>query len=124
MVAQPLHIRLQREPLVYYRAITQLIADFRRRIGFACRALTGHPKLLLLDKFSIGLVPLMAQKIFEAIRNVSKTGMTILLVEQNAMLTLEASHRGYAIGSGAITLSDDARTLATNPNAGKTYLDE
>ena len=58
------------------------------------RALMGRPKLLLLDEPSMGLAPLMVQKIFETIRNVSKAGMTILLVEQNAKLALEVSHRG------------------------------
>jgi len=86
------------------------------------RALMGRPKLLLLDEPSMGLAPLMVQKIFETIREVSKAGMTILLVEQNAKLALEVSQRGYVMESGAITLSDDAKALAENADVRKAYL--
>lgn len=88
------------------------------------RALMGRPKLLLLDEPSMGLAPLMVQKIFETIREVSKAGMTILLVEQNAKLALEVSHRGYVMESGAITLSDAAAALAANPEVRRAYLGE
>ncbi len=88
------------------------------------RALMGRPKLLLLDEPSMGLAPLMVQKIFETIRDVSKAGMTILLVEQNAKLALEVSQRAYVMESGVITLSDDARALANNPDVKKAYLGE
>ncbi|MBT9613518.1 MAG: ABC transporter ATP-binding protein [Burkholderiales bacterium] len=86
------------------------------------RALMGRPKLLLLDEPSMGLAPLMVQKIFETIREVSKAGMTILLVEQNAKLALEVSQRGYVMESGAITLNDDAEALAKNADVRKAYL--
>ncbi|MEK6664686.1 MAG: ABC transporter ATP-binding protein [Pseudomonadota bacterium] len=86
------------------------------------RALMGRPTLLLLDEPSMGLAPLMVQKIFETIRDVSKAGMTILLVEQNAKLALQVSHRGYVMESGAITLSDDAKALAENADVRKAYL--
>ena len=72
----------------------------------------------------MGLAPLMVQKIFETIRDVSKAGMTILLVEQNAKLALEVSHRGYVMESGEITLSDDAKALAKNVAVKKAYLGE
>ena len=88
------------------------------------RALMGRPKLLLLDEPSMGLAPLMVQKIFETIRDVSKAGMTILLVEQNAKLALAVSHRGYVMESGAITLSDAAAALAANPEVRRAYLGE
>lgn len=88
------------------------------------RALMGRPKLLLLDEPSMGLAPLMVQKIFETIREVSKAGMTILLVEQNAKRALEVSHRGYVMESGAITLSDAAAALAANPEVRRAYLGE
>ena len=88
------------------------------------RALMGRPKLLLLDEPSMGLAPLMVQKIFETIRDVSKAGITILLVEQNAKLALEVSHRGYVMESGEITLSDDAKALAKNVAVKKAYLGE
>ena len=88
------------------------------------RALMGRPKLLLLDEPSMGLAPLMVQKIFETIRDVSKAGVTILLVEQNAKLALEVSHRGYVMESGEITLTDHAAALAANPAVRHAYLGE
>ncbi len=75
------------------------------------RALMSKPKLLLLDEPSMGLAPLMVQKVFETVLKVSGEGVTILLIEQNAKLALEVSHRGYVMESGEITLSGDAKTL-------------
>lgn len=88
------------------------------------RALMSRPTLLLLDEPSMGLAPLMVQKIFETIRTVSRDGVTILLVEQNAKLALEMSHRGYVMESGAITLSGEAKALAANPDVRRAYLGE
>jgi branched-chain amino acid transport system ATP-binding protein len=88
------------------------------------RALMSRPKLLLLDEPSMGLAPLMVEKIFDTVRTVSREGVTILLVEQNAKLALEASRRGYVMESGLITLSDDARSLLDNPLVRKAYLGE
>jgi branched-chain amino acid transport system ATP-binding protein len=88
------------------------------------RALMSRPKLLLLDEPSMGLAPLMVQKIFEVIRTVSASGVTILLVEQNAKLALEASTRGYVMDGGEITLTDDAKALLTNPKVREAYLGE
>ena len=88
------------------------------------RALMSRPQLLLLDEPSMGLAPLMVQKIFAIIREISQQGVTILLVEQNAKLALEVSHRGYVMESGAITLSGEARALATNPEVRRAYLGE
>jgi branched-chain amino acid transport system ATP-binding protein len=88
------------------------------------RALMSRPKLLLLDEPSMGLAPLMVQKIFETIREISRQGVTILLVEQNAKLALEISHRGYVMESGEITLSDEAKALAANPEVRRAYLGE
>ena len=88
------------------------------------RALMSRPTLLLLDEPSMGLAPLMVQKIFETIRAVSKDGVTIFLVEQNAKLALEMSHRGYVMESGRITLSDSAAALAANPEVRRAYLGE
>ena len=75
------------------------------------RALMSSPRLLLLDEPSMGLAPLMVQRIFETIRRVAAEGVTVLLVEQNAKLALEASTRGYVMESGLITLSDSAAAL-------------
>ena len=88
------------------------------------RALMCHPTLLLLDEPSMGLAPIMVQKIFEVIREVSKQGITILLVEQNAKLALEAAHRGYVMESGAVTMSGDARDMLHDPRVKAAYLGE
>jgi branched-chain amino acid transport system ATP-binding protein len=88
------------------------------------RALMGAPKLLLLDEPSMGLAPIMVQRIFDTIRKVAAEGVTVLLVEQNAKLALEASQRGYVMESGAITLSDAASALLANPQVRQAYLGE
>jgi branched-chain amino acid transport system ATP-binding protein len=88
------------------------------------RALMSRPKLLLLDEPSMGLAPMMVEKIFDTVRMVSKEGVTVLLVEQNAKLALEASHRGYVMESGLITLADGAPALLDNPLVRKAYLGE
>src|SRR5204862_1857983 len=67
------------------------------------RALMSQPKLLLLDEPSMGLAPLMVQKVFEVVRVIAARGVTVLLVEQNARLALEAASRGYVMESGSIT---------------------
>jgi branched-chain amino acid transport system ATP-binding protein len=88
------------------------------------RALMSRPKLLLLDEPSMGLAPLMVQKVFETILTVSAEGVTILLIEQNAKLALEVSHRGYVMESGQITLSGDAKMLVDDPAVRAAYLGE
>jgi branched-chain amino acid transport system ATP-binding protein len=86
------------------------------------RALMSRPKLLLLDEPSMGLAPLMVQKVFETVLAVSGEGVTILLIEQNAKLALEVSHRGYVMESGEITLSGDAKALLHDPKVRAAYL--
>ncbi len=88
------------------------------------RALMSKPKLLLLDEPSMGLAPLMVQKVFETVLAVSREGVTILLIEQNAKLALEVSHRGYVMESGEITLSGNARSLLHDPKVRAAYLGE
>lgn len=88
------------------------------------RALMSHPKLLLLDEPSMGLSPIMVEKIFEVIRNVSAQGITILLVEQNAKLALEAAHRGYVMESGLITMEGQAKQMLDDPRVKAAYLGE
>jgi branched-chain amino acid transport system ATP-binding protein len=88
------------------------------------RALMSRPKLLLLDEPSMGLAPLMVQKIFETIKMVAAEGVTLLLVEQNAKLALELCSRGYVMESGIIVLADDARALLVNPQVRHAYLGE
>ncbi len=88
------------------------------------RALMGRPKMLLLDEPSMGLAPIMVQKIFEVIRAVAASGMTTLLVEQNARLALQSSQRGYVLESGAISLSGDSAELLDDPKVRACYLGE
>ncbi len=88
------------------------------------RSLMSRPRLLLLDEPSMGLAPLMVQKVFETVLTVSKEGVTILLIEQNAKLALEVSHRGYVMESGAITLAGGARELLVDPAVRAAYLGE
>jgi branched-chain amino acid transport system ATP-binding protein len=88
------------------------------------RALLGKPKLLLLDEPSMGLSPIMVQKIFDTVRRIAAQGVTILLVEQNAKLALEVSSRGYVMESGSITLTGPAQELLHNPKVRAAYLGE
>ncbi|GAB6908675.1 leucine/isoleucine/valine transporter subunit; ATP-binding component of ABC superfamily [Desulfosarcina cetonica] len=89
------------------------------------RALMTRPKLLLLDEPSLGLAPLIVQQIFDIIHDINqKDGTTILLVEQNANLALQAASRGYVLETGTITLEDDAKKLLGNPEIRKAYLGE
>ncbi|MGE5467483.1 MAG: ABC transporter ATP-binding protein [Ignavibacteria bacterium] len=88
------------------------------------RALMGRPSLLLLDEPSMGLAPLMVQKVFEVVRAVAAQGVTILLVEQNAKLALEVCGRGYVMESGRITLADTADKLLADSRVRAAYLGE
>ena len=88
------------------------------------RALMSRPKLLLLDEPSMGLAPLLVQKVFETILKVSAEGVTMLLIEQNAKLALEVSHRGYVMESGEITLAGEAKKLLHDPAVRAAYLGE
>ncbi|POZ62617.1 ABC transporter ATP-binding protein [Chromobacterium alticapitis] len=88
------------------------------------RAMLSKPKLLLLDEPSMGLAPIIVEKIFEIIQMVSKQGVTMLLVEQNAKLALEVSQRGYVMESGRITMSGNAKELLDDPRVRNAYLGE
>jgi branched-chain amino acid transport system ATP-binding protein len=88
------------------------------------RALMSRPRLLLLDEPSMGLAPLMVERIFEVIRSISAEGVTLLLVEQNARLALEVSHRAYVLEGGAVTISGEARSLLHDPRIREAYLGE
>jgi branched-chain amino acid transport system ATP-binding protein len=88
------------------------------------RAMMSRPKLLLLDEPSMGLAPLMVQKVFETVLAIAKEGVTILLIEQNAKLALEVSQRGYVMESGEITLSGAAKQLLSDPKVRAAYLGE
>ena len=88
------------------------------------RALMSRPKVLLLDEPSMGLSPIMVDKIFEVIQEVSAQGVTILLVEQNASRALQIADRGYVMESGLITLSGDAHEMLHDPKVRAAYLGE
>jgi branched-chain amino acid transport system ATP-binding protein len=86
------------------------------------RALMCNPKLLLLDEPSMGLAPILVDQVFESIQEINKTGVTILLVEQNAYVALQIAHYGYVLESGQIVLEGDAKTLIANEDIRKAYL--
>lgn len=88
------------------------------------RALMARPKVLLLDEPSMGLSPVLTETIFRTIIEINKLGMTILLVEQNALLALAICRRGYVIQTGRIVLSDTGKALLSNELVRKTYLGE
>jgi branched-chain amino acid transport system ATP-binding protein len=86
------------------------------------RALMARPKLLMLDEPSMGLAPIFVEKIFEIIGEINEQGTTILLVEQNALMALDAAQRGYVLETGRVVLADDAKSLRENEQVRKTYL--
>ena len=88
------------------------------------RALMSRPRLLLLDEPSMGLSPLMVASIFEVIRSVSRTGTTLLLVEQNAQLALQTAHRAYVMESGEVSMQGSASSLLNDPRVRRAYLGE
>jgi len=88
------------------------------------RALMSRPRLLALDEPSMGLAPIAAQKILQVIRDINSTGVTVLLVEQNARSALALAHRAYVMESGEITLSGEARALLADPRVREAYLGE
>ena len=88
------------------------------------RAMMSRPKLLLLDEPSMGLAPLMVERIFEVVRAIAAEGVTLLLVEQNARLALETSHRGYVLDGGLVTISGESRALLGDPRIREAYLGE
>jgi len=88
------------------------------------RALMSRPRLLLLDEPSMGLAPLMVERIFEVVRTIAAEGVTLLLVEQNARLALETSHRGYVLEGGLVSVSGEAKTLLGDPRIREAYLGE
>ncbi len=88
------------------------------------RALMSRPKLLLLDEPSMGLAPVIVQKVFEVIESIAREGVTILLVEQNANLALRASDRAYVLESGLITIAGKSADLLADPKVRAAYLGE
>ena len=88
------------------------------------RALMARPRLLMLDEPSMGLAPILVDKIFEIVQEINRQGTTILLVEQNALIALGIASRGYVLETGRVALSDSAEALAQNEQVRKAYLGE
>jgi branched-chain amino acid transport system ATP-binding protein len=88
------------------------------------RALMARPVLLLLDEPSLGLAPIFVERIFEIVKTINEQGTSILLVEQNALMALDAANRGYVLETGRIVLADEASALSKNEQVRKTYLGE
>ncbi len=86
------------------------------------RAMMARPQLLLLDEPSMGIAPVLVDRIYETIAEINKQGTTILLVEQNANFALEVSQRAYVLETGKVAMSDDSASLRTNPEVQKAYL--
>jgi branched-chain amino acid transport system ATP-binding protein len=86
------------------------------------RALMARPKLLLLDEPSMGLAPVLVERIFEIVTEINSQGTTILLVEQNALMALDVASRGYVLETGVVALTDEAAALRTNERVRKAYL--
>ena len=82
----------------------------------------ANPRLLLMDEPSMGLAPVLVELIFETIQQINKEGVTILLVEQNALMALSIAHRGYVLQTGEIVLADTAEKLKSDPTVQKAYL--
>jgi branched-chain amino acid transport system ATP-binding protein len=88
------------------------------------RALMARPKLLMLDEPSMGLAPILVEKIFEIIGEINEQGTTILLVEQTALMALDVAQRGYVLETGHVALADEAKALRQNEQVRKTYFGE
>ena len=86
------------------------------------RALMSRPNLILMDEPSMGLAPVLVELIFDTIRKINEEGVTILLVEQNALMALSIAHRGYVLQTGEIVINDTAENLKKNPTVQKAYL--
>ncbi|QZA79323.1 ABC transporter ATP-binding protein [Deefgea tanakiae] len=107
-----------------YKQLAGTLSGGEQQMVAMGRALMSRPKLLLLDEPSMGLAPIIVQKIFEIIRMVAAEGVTMLLVEQNAKLALQTANRGYVMESGKVTFSDDAASLLANEKVQQAYLGE
>ena len=86
------------------------------------RGLMSNPRLLLMDEPSLGLAPILVKSIFETIKTINESGVTVLLVEQNAKAALKLANRGYVMEVGNIVLEDESSNLLTNPQVRKAYL--
>jgi branched-chain amino acid transport system ATP-binding protein len=125
-IVRDMEIAYQRFPRLKERAkqTAGTLSGGEQQMLAISRALMSRPKLLLLDEPSMGLAPIMVQKIFSVVREVAATGVTILLIEQNAKLALQVSHRAYVMDGGAISFEGESRSLLTDPRVREAYLGE
>jgi branched-chain amino acid transport system ATP-binding protein len=107
-----------------YKQLAGTLSGGEQQMVAMGRAMLGRPKLLLLDEPSMGLAPIIVQKIFEIIKMIAAEGVTMLLVEQNAKLALQTADRGYVMESGKVTFSDKADALLANEKVQQAYLGE
>ena len=105
-----------------YKQIAGTLSGGEQQMLAIGRALMSKPKMLLLDEPSMGLSPLLVKEVFKTIVNVNKTGVTVLLVEQNAKMALNIADRGYVIETGNITMEGKASDLASDPKVRQAYL--
>jgi branched-chain amino acid transport system ATP-binding protein len=113
-------------PRLYERRLQQAgtMSGGEQQMCAMGRALMARPKLLLLDEPSMGLAPIFVERIFEIVREINAQGTPILLVEQNALMALDAAHRGYVLETGKIALAGPAKELRENEQVRKAYLGE
>ncbi len=125
-LAEDIDVAFQRFPRLKERAkqTAGTLSGGEQQMLAISRALMSRPRLLLLDEPSMGLAPLMVRKIFDVIREVAASGVTILLIEQNAMLALQVSHRAYVMDGGLITLEGESAALLRDPRVREAYLGE
>lgn len=107
-----------------HRQIAGTLSGGEQQMLAIGRSLMANPRLLLLDEPSMGLAPILVEAIFDTIREINSQGMTILLVEQNALMALTVAQRGYVLETGEIVLQDSAGALQKNEMVRKAYLGE